>query len=472
MSDASKNGEKLFQLKIKDTADRISDTSYKKERQETLPKINSHELARKFNQLFLNPPMSTPSLTEDFSSVIQSETSADIPPDPAFMLSQDSSFVGINPSIPALEEKKLQGEIYVQESKAVNTNNKFGITPLAPEEQVSSLAVVVGNDPIIKGLEKYKQDEKDRTPIAIIGTSMLRSIEIALQLSNGITQPEIIIIDHSQQVIDLWDKLKEFSKETATQESFFRLLPDFLAVNRNLYHDLSKNVDPRYPVQDIVKYLQGLVENFGFQTIRRAIIAATVIPQKWQHEETFQKLKQELHNLGIVKKYLYASNIIVGVPYTVSINIMENVRLLNPTLCIHTDAVSNSLYGRGKYRPENAFLLEHADPDKTVDFLAPPKKVIMIGGSMIPVVEEKNLAGNQLASYSKMFSQLAITDASNPQENSNTSPESISSPTKVFLGSKHSKDFARNLQRGLQKKSVQAVSHSSSEKNSITKKPG
>ena len=278
-------------------------------------------------------------------------------------------------SSPALSEsdsdskRQQAAAILIQKRfRTFNAQKKYKITHLKPTEQESYQALVVGNDPVIDKLDKYKQEHDDKHTIAVVGTSVLRSIEIGLELSNSSKLPKIIIIDNSKEVTALWDKLRAFSTTYPNKSDFFKFLPRFLSDNIDLYRDLKEEEAPkgaRAPSQDIMVYLQGLSKKYGFANLVKAITATTVIKQNWQNRSTFQKLKASLDQLGISKIYVYPSNIVSYVDDDGDKRaILENISLLDPQLIIHTDDE--------KGYPEKVFLLEDSKPDTALTTLPKP----------------------------------------------------------------------------------------------------
>lgn len=141
---------------------------------------------------------------------------------------------------------------------------------------------ITGNDPDIHSLSTYPEDNK----IVLIGTSGLRSLEIACKLGGDCT---IFIIDNSRNVIDFWKKLKNLSSK---------------AQNVN---ELLDNLKLPFDNQRAIDCLVYLCELHKFEKIKRCINRTVIIAQDWVDKETFTQLRKHLQLYPYKAVYVYSS---------------------------------------------------------------------------------------------------------------------------------------------------------------------
>mgnify|MGYP001208416521 FL=1 len=98
--------------------------------------------------------------------------------------------------------------------RGYSTRKKYGIKHLPNSDLQDYKLFIKGNDPVISGLPKHPADEH----IALIGTSGMRSLELACQLSDGV--PKLIILDNSKQVTDFWRMARDIMVNSDNQFSF------------------------------------------------------------------------------------------------------------------------------------------------------------------------------------------------------------------------------------------------------------
>ena len=242
--------------------------------------------------------------------------------------------------------------------RGYSARKKFRLKHISEEKRDCYEAFFIGNDPVIKGLHLHTPKNTSK-PIAVIGTSVIRSVEIALQVRNPHV-PKVIIVDNSRQVIQLWSNLRHFSSLCHDSKEFLTKLPKFLSQNSTLYRyfDPDKtDLGSDYPTQDIQRYFEILFKNYGSMVLK-VISSTTLIAQNWEDETIFEKIKNVLSYLDIKEIYIYPSNILSFADEQKKPAILENIYKLNPKLAIHTDHCEN--HGI----PENVFLLTENQPDK------------------------------------------------------------------------------------------------------------
>ncbi len=253
-----------------------------------------------------------------------------------------------------------------------SARRKFKLKPIPEAKREHYSAFFIGNDPVIKGLDSHGQKNVSKS-IAVIGTSILRSVEIAMELRNNKTHlsdekspnkniPKLIIVDNSKEVIQLWLNLREFANKFKESKEFLTELPKFLSKNLHLYRDLDdldfKN-GVEYPPQNISSYFENLFKKYG-DVVLKVISSTTIIPQKWEDADTFEKLKNVLAFLQIEETYVYPSNIVACIDTKMTQEtILENIFKLNPKLSIHIDCNNGC--------PEKSFLLTDSTPKHVKD---------------------------------------------------------------------------------------------------------
>lgn len=215
--------------------------------------------------------------------------------------------------------------------------------------------LIEGNDPEIKGLPQHNANER----IALIGTSGMRSIELACQLSEGVAK--VIILDNSLQVTNFWRAARSIMQKTKDKTDFLNQLAQYVKTsgcNRSILF------------QQEFEYLEKLFKTHGFEKIHEIVNNTTIIGQSWANESILVKLKNILIHNGINTIYAYPSNIVAylndckGSSCNCQKNtqtVLKNINDLNPVLAIHTDLVQD--------KPKNFFLIEDHSPSKVTEQL-------------------------------------------------------------------------------------------------------
>lgn len=251
-------------------------------------------------------------------------------------------------ALASIEEEKLLGLLDKQKQRL----EKF-IPSLDEAKLTREKAYILGNDPTISGLERYK-DEKKET--AVIGTSCLRSLLVACQLGAR----QLFIIDNSAPVCHLWRALQTFAyhPHNRKKEQFLGNLPHFLSKNAHLIERWSLELE-----EDIIAFLMRLFDAYSFDSVRNLLLKTVVIGQSWENKETCKQAKKMLAALGIDNIFVYLSNILPFIHSTFSLTgkavfgasintILSNVVDLNPRVAIHTSLGNECFY-----------LIENQDPD-------------------------------------------------------------------------------------------------------------
>lgn len=225
--------------------------------------------------------------------------------------------------------------------KGYLSRKKYKISHLSNQELMFYPVLVQGNDPLMKGLKKHKSDDK----IAIIGTSGMRSVEIACHLSEGI--PKVIIVDNSFQVTSFWREARRIMVN-ATNAGYF--------LSHFAYYIRTSRCSDLNSFEEDVSYLVQLFSKNGFNKIKQIIAHATIIGQSWSDKEILVKLKNILAHHEIRVIYAYPSNIVAYEHAYFSSKkaqeVLDNIKALDPFLAIHTDLVND--------RPEQVhYIQEH-----------------------------------------------------------------------------------------------------------------
>ncbi len=240
--------------------------------------------------------------------------------------------------------------------KGRQVRQKYSFNHLDNDELANCRTFLIGNDPIIKGLEKHSQSINK---IALIGTSGFRALKLICELSNDGPIPKLIIVDNSFQVINFWRNFRDFitSSQLDDVELFFKCLNDFLDTQDEFVRDLSDDImtkknyaDVEYENQAPVKLICQLANMHGLEYLFEIIKHATFIGQSWTDEKLFISLKNILQLNKIEKIVVYPSNISSCISYNDKIKLFKNIETLSPVLTIMTDCCPSHL------RPENFYL--------------------------------------------------------------------------------------------------------------------
>jgi hypothetical protein len=214
---------------------------------------------------------------------------------------------------------------------------RHAITQIPNQNREFYSVLIYGNDPLLEGLPLHSKEER----IALIGTSGMRSADIACQLSSGITK--LIIIDNSDQVIAFWHAARALIKKTSTTDLFLSELGEYVTASKCNRRGLTKIE---------FSYLNQLFDQYGFHKLQKIIGGVTVIAQSWADRDVMIKVKNCLTFLGIKTIYAYPSNIIAHLraegQRSNANQVIDNIELLNPALAIHTDLVAE--------KPERVFI--------------------------------------------------------------------------------------------------------------------
>lgn len=220
------------------------------------------------------------------------------------------------------------------------------LNPPEYEAPISHPVVVIGNDPVIEGLEKFSQKVSDNKPIVLVGLSGLRSLEVDLRLSNRKVIPLIFIIDQSPEVIEFWKNFIAFVNKNPDESTFFKELPSFFAKNAKLMHGGSLGLESSQ------LYITEIIRGFGYEFVRKTVSSMILLNRTWQDRGLFELLKQLFKLFDIDDHvYLYASNIVSYYHlqpkfspseldqdfWNAEANMIKNIETLNPVVSIHSN---------------------------------------------------------------------------------------------------------------------------------------
>ncbi len=224
-----------------------------------------------------------------------------------------------------------------------NVRKKHGIKQLPTLALHTFPTFVVGNDPKITGLEFHAvSDEK----IAVVGTSGLRALALALDLSKSkpTTEghiPKLIIIDNGIKVVTFWRTLRDMVAGSIflSDKEFFDAFDQFISENQKLCINVAPGTfdDLQYENQNPVLYVQQLVGKHGVNNVIKVIQQASILQQTWTDKSLFVVLKNICELNGISTIFAYPSNIAHVVKYENIDKVLSSVEALSPRLSIFTD---------------------------------------------------------------------------------------------------------------------------------------
>ncbi|WP_131781860.1 hypothetical protein [Legionella gresilensis] len=323
-----------------------------------------------FNELFSSPnqtinkegkTLSSPSDQKEKKSAVPIEKPADLGAKPADLEAKPADLE----AKPADSGGKPVNSITKAQAltRGFLARKNYGIQQLAKEELQLYPILIKGNDPELskeqeKGLPRHRKEEK----IALIGTSGMRSVELACQLSEGV--PKLIILDNSIQVTLFWRKAKDIILHANDENDFLSPLKAYISkdckeLDLSLYmfgHRSSKKLNNSGKTSEEFSYLEALFKKYSFEQIKKIISIMSIIKQSWADKDVFIKIKNILTYTNITTIYAYPSNIVAYMndDREEAEKILENIQKLNPELAIHTDSIY--IIGKGN-RPENLYFV-------------------------------------------------------------------------------------------------------------------
>lgn len=216
---------------------------------------------------------------------------------------------------------------------------KYKYHSLSKDQLRSYNTNVPGNDPNILNLPRHHFN----TQVALVATSGVRSVHIACELGGKL--PKIFLIDNSRHVIDYWHYIQREMKTANNKSEFFAALTAYTlrcAEPQDIVEVLVRHKE----LKEDIRYYAFLFENYEFSRCKSIILNTSVIPQSWEDESTFRKIKHTCSHLRYDKLYAYASNIasylhIKGQSASAR-KVLENIQLLEPDLAIHSDLVPSN----------------------------------------------------------------------------------------------------------------------------------
>lgn len=240
-----------------------------------------------------------------------------------------------------------------------NAIDKYAFNQLSAQFLENYKAFVIGNDPTISLQMDQYCDPGEK--IAIVGTSVMRVVLLASQLSDFTHIPKIFLIDNSAQVTAFWKAIRDFLRDETLAGDvglFMGNLPAFLTSTKHLYIE---------SYAKIFTFFSGLIRAIPYDLMKKIICHATVLKQSWEHKDTFEKIDNVLKLHGIKKVFIYPSNIVPYVRDKVKADrILENIESLSPVLSIHTD-----LCGFHGF-PEKVFFFTNQNPHHVSSSLFKP----------------------------------------------------------------------------------------------------
>jgi hypothetical protein len=307
----------------------------------------------------------------------------------------------------------------------------YGINHLRKEKLEDYPVLIVGNDPTITKLPNHN----GKDTIALLGTSGMRSIELAYRLNADTTK--LIIIDNSRQVTAFWRKAREIMEKSQDTNSFLDTLKCYVEGSK-----CNQGIHTKNEFTSLGLFGQ----NCDFDRLKKITTGTTVIGQSWSDKEVILNIKNILEDNsngdGIKNIYAYLSNIVAYVNEESSIEaekILQNVQELNPIMAIHTDYVTE-LAGS---KPKNFFLITDHTPENV-------KKTLNIDSDTSEM--------EKLMSLLKVFTEPAQQVAEKKAEDPEPTAPTFSSFKKGFF------DKDKELELIIKKYKLPDASQSSLEK--------
>lgn len=292
----------------------------------------------------------------------------------------------IKSRMPAIseDEKKI---LYTKTQAVIRsffTRKRFLINPLSFIQQTNGGVFAHGNDPEINELSQFKKSER----IGIVATSGVRVLSIAAGLTSPESRsPKIFLLDISYKVINYWKNIK-ITFENCTGDLFLR---DLTREIENSLETISKMYSSspvaaeriakqKAACEEYVLFFQSLFSIHGYEKIQKIARNVHVIPQNWADKNSFEKIKNIFSELGITNICAYPSNI---VPCLESKNqivemhaVLNNIKLLNPFLAIHTNIDLE------RACPTKVYYVEDNQPEQVLELLNLNKSAMMSGFTM------------------------------------------------------------------------------------------
>lgn len=181
-----------------------------------------------------------------------------------------------------------------------------GVKCLPVEALSDYRGFLVGNDKPLTA-EELAPVRLD-SPFIFLGTSMMRSVDLACSLMASHSQipPKIIIIDNSRQVVEAWAMVKKYFAETDA------------SIDSNGFHEefmdwlLEGDIYPKLRLEGELgtftySYMLSFLKRIPFPVIKSVIEGSVMLPQSWAEPSIATGIQSVYKGLPIVT---YTSNII------------------------------------------------------------------------------------------------------------------------------------------------------------------
>ena len=231
------------------------------------------------------------------------------------------------------------------------------IKQLDPDELVSCEAFWMGNDPIGRDTVAAYHPEKS---FLLVGTSMFGAISLACHLtSSAQLMPDVIIVDISKQVFRCWGMTKEYFKNNEEIDAI-KFVDGFIAyLEHHDFHGLSMDVYDSKSNRVFREFLLRLINDYGFEYIKKMVDKTVIIKQSWGDFNTFNIIREVYDDVDI---YAYPSNIIHSISDTEGqIGVALCIEALKPRLSVQT----NLLHGE----PTKVYLITDNTASNIMDIL-------------------------------------------------------------------------------------------------------
>lgn len=237
---------------------------------------------------------------------------------------------------------------------------QYRFIELTDEKLTQERAFLIGNDPVISGLAEFKSKER----IALVATSGVRALSIALQLNDETSIPQIFLIDNSLYVHQIWKNLKQLFIDSSSEREFLEKFDDFFELNKDSLHReeyqignyarLYKYKKAQYE-ESAHRFFSKIFDNYSYGRVKEVVKNIILIRQSFEDPRIFSTIKFRCEWMKIKSIYVYSSNIIPYVKeYEGASQIARNILSLKPTLSIHSNMCAYHAF------PEKIFFFSRA----------------------------------------------------------------------------------------------------------------
>ncbi len=246
------------------------------------------------------------------------------------------------------------------------------IAQLSDREVTDYSPYILGNDgPLTSDQLNHHRMDKH---FVLVGTALLRSVQLACVLAPKDDVPEVVIVDNSEKAAEAWIKIKQFFEglpdeakwsdiftpkggpphsHTNSCGAFTKFVYDLII--RDDLIDFAGEYDVRHIRASLMEHLPKTANIGELRRFRNVIANVVVLTQSWGDLETFKSLKRVYAGIPIVA---YPSNIVEYLrdQPEQQINVLKCVDELKPCLSLHTN------FDLVERRPTSCYVFEDNCP--------------------------------------------------------------------------------------------------------------